>query len=253
MTDPRTSATLLPASPLVQRVQHQIRARIAAGEYAANARLPGEHELAATHGVSRPVVREALRRLREDGLVFSRQGAGTFVRGEVAHNTLGFARIETIADIQRCFEFRLSFEPDAAAHAASRRSEAALVSMEAAIEGLLDATRRLQHRDDIDFAFHRAVAQAANNHYYSQSLDALQDHIAVGMKLHGLSLMNAGPKLENVFGEHVAVFDAIRNRAPEAAARAMRDHLVSSRDRLFEGRLLDLAASSPVLVPEGRD
>jgi DNA-binding FadR family transcriptional regulator len=85
------------------------------------------------------------------------------------------------------------------------------------------------------------VAKAANNHYYASSMKALQEHIAVGMKLHGLSLMGPNPSLERVFTEHRGIFEALVQRNPELARDTMRRHLEGSRDRLFEGRLLDLS------------
>lgn len=225
-----------------ENVYHQLVTQIAGGAFGSDGKLPSEHDLARTFGVSRPVVREALGRLRKEGLIYSRQGAGSFVATRtIDHATLGFARIETIADIQRCFEFRLTIEPDAAFFAADRRSPQELEAMSVAIGALEEATRKLKHREDVDFVFHHTIARASNNHYFGTALTALQDHIAVGMKLHGLSLMNAGPKLEHVLGEHRAIFEAIRARDCEAARAAMRAHLTSSRDRLFEGRLLDLS------------
>jgi GntR family transcriptional repressor for pyruvate dehydrogenase complex len=240
---PRSGA----GSSLTDRVYHELAERIARGEYGAEERLPSEHDLARSFGVSRPVIRLALGRLREEGLIYSRQGAGSFVHAarqaaQSRHNVLGFTPIETIADIQRCFEFRLTIEPDAAFHAAQRRSDADLDVIRSAIRGLEEATRGLQHRDDVDFIFHRAIAQASSNHYYVTAFTALHGHIAVGMKLHGLSLMNARPKLELVFQEHLAIFQAVRDRQPDAAEAAMRAHLEGSRDRLFEGRLLDLSS-----------
>jgi GntR family transcriptional repressor for pyruvate dehydrogenase complex len=85
------------------------------------------------------------------------------------------------------------------------------------------------------------VSEATNNHYFATSLNALKDHVAVGMKLHGLSLMGPRPGLEQVFEEHSSIYEAIRDRDAEAARTAMRHHLETSRDRLFEGRLLDLS------------
>jgi GntR family transcriptional repressor for pyruvate dehydrogenase complex len=236
-----------PAAPraatttLVDKVYDQLVQRIAGGDYAPDQKLPGEHDLARLLDVSRPVIRDALGRLREEGLIYSRQGAGSFVQARADHKPFGFARVETIADIQRCFEFRITMESDAALFAAERRNDAGLEKMVAALGLLREATRRLRHREDADFAFHLAVSEAANNHYLSTSLNALKDHVAVGMKLHGLSLVGAPAGLEQVFDEHSAIYEAIRDRDGPAARAAMRGHLESSRDRLFEGRLLDLS------------
>lgn len=232
-----------PPSPLVQRVHHQLRARIASGEYAANTRLPGEHDLAALYGVSRPVIREALRRLRDDGLVFSRQGAGSFVRGSEPEQgkALAFAPVGTIADVQRCYEFRLEVEPANAFYAAKRHNDVALAAIGRALELMRDTTRAHGHREDADYAFHIAIAEAANNYFFLSSMQALKDHINVGMKLHGLSLLGPAGGLVGVLDEHDAIFAAIRDRKEVEARDAMRRHIQGSYDRLFEGKVLDLS------------
>ena len=89
--------------------------------------------------------------------------------------------------------------------------------------------------------FHRAVTEAANNHYYTASMDALKPHIAVGMHLHGLSLMGPRLQLERVFEEHERIFRYIAEGRAEDARDSMRQHLEGSRDRLFEGKVLDLS------------
>jgi GntR family transcriptional regulator, transcriptional repressor for pyruvate dehydrogenase complex len=222
-------------------VYHQLFSRISSGEYQQHFKLPGEHDLARQFEVSRPVVRSALDRLRRDGLIYSRQGAGSFVNVQNDQPVLGFAPVGTIADIQRCYEFRLTIEPEAAFHAAHRANEAALAEIEQALAALREATAHHRHREDADFAFHLAVAKASNNHYYVSSMRALQEHIAVGMKLHGLSLMGPDPALDRVFTEHQGIVDALTRRDAETARDTMRRHLAGSRDRLFEGRLLDLS------------
>ena len=109
-------------TPLVQRVYQGLLAQISAGDYQPEQRLPGEHELAEQFLVSRPVVRDALSRLRDEGLIYSRRGAGSFVKARPGESRalVGYAPVETIADIQRCYEFRLSIEPDHAYYAALR-------------------------------------------------------------------------------------------------------------------------------------
>jgi len=229
-------------SPLVQRVYLRLLSEINAGGYRADQRLPSENDLAVQMLVSRPIVREALGFLREEGLIYSRKGAGSFVksRGE-ADRTLGYAPVGTIADIQRCYEFRITIEPDCAYYAALRWNDAALAAIEAALLLLRDATHAGLHNEEADFAFHQAVAAATNNHYYRSSMQALKDHIGVGMKLHGISLMGPRSGLAGVFAEHQAICKAIGDRDAETARTAMRLHLEGSRHRAFEGKVLDLS------------
>jgi len=237
-----SSGDRVPRSPLVRRVYQGLLAQITAGDYRQNQRLPGEHELAAQFAVSRPVVREALGFLREEGLIYSRRGAGSFVsiRGRDS-GVLSYAPVETIADIQRCYDFRLTIEPDYAYYAALRRNDAALESIAASLDLLRDATEGRYHRADADFAFHVAIAEASNNHYYVSSMLALKDQIAVVMKFHGVALMGPDLRLDGVFQEHRAIHAAIRDRDAETARALMRAHLEGSRDRVFEGKVLDLS------------
>jgi GntR family transcriptional regulator, transcriptional repressor for pyruvate dehydrogenase complex len=225
---------------LADRVYHLLYSRISNGDYPANRKLPSEMTLAEEFGVSRPVLRAALERLREQGLIHSRQGAGSYVR-EVKTVPLGFARVETIADIQRCYEFRICIETMAARLAAARRNAEALEEIATALSLMQGATDSQTHREDADFAFHLAIAKAANNQYFEASMRALREHIYVGMKLHGQSLMTDGAKaLKNVFEEHSAIYAAIRDRDADGAERLMQAHLTHSRDRLFGGTLIDL-------------
>lgn len=227
---------------LGDRVYHIMHSRIANGVYAADQRLPSENGLAVELDVSRPVLRAALERLRSEGLIYSRQGAGSFVRPRDEQVGLGYSPVETIADIQRCYEFRLTIEPDAAHYAALRRNQAMLDEMEQVLTLLTDATSQHSHREDADYAFHMAIAAASNNHYYAASMKALREHIHVGMRLHGRSLMNdREASLEHVLDEHVGIFSAIRDQDGETAKARMRQHIESSRSRLFEDRLFDLS------------
>jgi GntR family transcriptional regulator, transcriptional repressor for pyruvate dehydrogenase complex len=236
----RPHAAAKPSS-LAEVIYQSLLVEIANETYAANHKLPSENELAARFKVSRPVVRAALERLRRENLIVSRQGAGSFVRPRGSAPALGFAPVESIADIQRCYEFRLTIEPEAACFAALRRNDAALERIASALDLLVAATRQQQHRDDADFAFHLAIAEASNNHYYAASLQALQSHIAVGMKIHGLALLGPNSGLQGVLEEHQAIFSAVGDGDADAARAAMHRHLRSSRDRLFEGRMLDLS------------
>ncbi|MDQ0322631.1 GntR family transcriptional repressor for pyruvate dehydrogenase complex [Pararhizobium capsulatum DSM 1112] len=230
------------AVKLVDRVFDQLMDRIRAGNYPPDSRLPGEHELSSMLGVSRPIVRDALARLREQGVVYARQGAGTFVSAQGTPSAhLAYSPVKTIADIQRCYEFRLTIEPAAAFFAAKRRDETAIQKIAVALSDLREATNHHLHKADADFAFHRAVTEAANNHYYTASLDALKAHIAVGMHLHGLSLLGPRQGLQQVFEEHDEIYRAVAEGRAQEARDLMHRHLEGSRDRLFEGRALDLS------------
>lgn len=207
---------------------------IKSGSYQPDERLPTELDLAAEFEVSRPIIRDALKRLRERGLIYSRQGAGSFVRSIGLKQPLGFGQVENVSDLLSCYEFRLTLEPAAAALAAERHDAASLAPIAAALEQMRDATNRQKHREDADFQFHLAIAIAADNTYFSTAMEALKDHIAAGMRFHGASVKQEASGLSRVFAEHHAIFEAIRQRNRQQAHDLMRDHLLGSRERLFE-------------------
>lgn len=221
---------------LADGVFDRMQRAIKSGAYRPDERLPTEHDLAAEFEVSRPIVREALKRLRDQGLIYSRRGAGSFVRVIGLKQPLGFGQLENVSDLLNCYEFRVTIEPEAAALAAERQDPATLAAISAALEMMRDATNRMTHREDADFLFHLAIANAAENSYFSTAMEALKDHIAVGMRFHGASIKREARGLNKVFAEHAAILEAIRDRDGAAARGLMRDHLTGSRERLFERR-----------------
>lgn len=193
------------ASPATQRkrlgelVFSRLQQAIKSGPYEPDERLPTENDLASEFQVSRHVVRDALQRLRDQGLIYSRRGSGSFVRDHGLRDPLGFGSLENLADLQNCYEFRLSLEPAAAALAAARHVPETLQAIRGALDLLRDATNRDRHREDADFMFHLAIAQASRNPYLAKAMEALEDHIAVGMQFHGRSLKMTPGGLQHVF------------------------------------------------------
>lgn len=222
---------------LSETVFDRIQRSIKSGAYAVDERLPTEHALAAEFQVSRPIIRDALQRLRDQGMIYSRRGAGSFVREQGIREPLGFGQMENLSDLQHCYDFRLTIEPEAAAMAAQRRSPEALQKIKTALNLLRDATNRQAHRADADFMFHLSIAQASANPYFVTAMQALEEHIAVGMRLHGLSLRRTNDGLGHVLTEHTAVFEAISSGDAATARKLMLDHLAGSRDRLFAPKL----------------
>lgn len=222
-------------------IYHRLFSKISSGEYAQHARLPSENQLAKTYSVSRPVVRDALQRLREDGLIYSRQGSGSYVKVNSHEPVAGFGPVGTIADIQRCYEFRISLEPEAAYYAAQRASSSLVDELERATDIILNAGEDDYYSDPADFDFHYAVAKGANNKYFDHTLMALKDHISIGMRVGGTCLIGGEYSVSQVATEHRAIIDMMRQRDAEGARKAMADHIIASRTRVFEGKLLDLS------------
>ena len=122
----RDTDTVLPAARLGDRLSQRMVALIDRGEFSEGVRLPAESELATRFGVSRPVIREALSRLRVMGVIVSRKGSGSYVQKRADRPremaTIGFGPLDSLAQVRKCYEFRASLrrcgvlcgaEPDA--------------------------------------------------------------------------------------------------------------------------------------------
>ena len=228
------------ASPLEGKlsggIYEQMFERIVAGEFPVNARLPSETELARRFGASRPVVREALARLREDGVIVSRQGSGSYVKRQPDAAVLRFVPVGSIADIQRGFEFRAGLEGAAAALAASRWKDEDIAEIRRALAALERCIRNRELGVDADMQFHHAIALATHNPYHIAVQTTLQSHIALGMNLtRNLSLRDPA-RLRLVQDEHAGIVAAVEARDPRKARAAMERHIENARRRMFEGR-----------------
>lgn len=224
------------APKLSDRVYGDIIERILQGEYGEGDRLPSEAKLAEMNRVSRPIVREALSRLREDGLIRSQRGAGSYVECRPDRAMLDFAPLESLADMQRCFEFRASLEGESARLAAQNICSTSLREIEQALQHLEDCIQSGELGVDADFAFHLAISRATNNRFFTDTLLSLKAQINFGQNLaRNLGLRRPGQHLPEVQQEHIRIFQAIRDGDPEWACQQMREHIGNSRRRVFEG------------------
>lgn len=217
-------------------VYEKILSSIISGDFSVNQKLPTEADLCERYSVSRPILREALARLREDNLVISRRGSGSYVINRPDSAVLEFARITSIADIQRCFEFRTNVESSAAGLAAIRRTAEQLDTIWTQYETINQANSKHDLATNEDFEFHLAITEASNNHYYTTVLKSLNKSIKEGMNItRGLSLLAPESRLKIVQDEHLAVINAIIEKDQVKAAASMRRHLENARRRMFEG------------------
>jgi GntR family transcriptional repressor for pyruvate dehydrogenase complex len=208
--------------------------RIVAGEYSSSDRLPGEVALARSVGVSRPVLRHALARLRGEGVIRSRRGAGNFVVRRGAPSTLEFGPLENIPDVHRSLEFRVALESAAARRAAALQDQAGLAQIEQSMQLLEKAVAADGPSVEPDFEFHLAIARATRNRFFVITLQALRAPVLFGIHLtRSLSKRPPAQRLEEVLAEHRRIYRAIRNAEPDAAAQAMAQHVEAGISRLF--------------------
>jgi DNA-binding FadR family transcriptional regulator len=219
---------------LADQLYEQILNMIVKGGMPTGERLPTENELCEVFGVSRPVVREAICRLQADGLVVTRQGAGTYVEKRPKNEFLKLAPIGGYADLMRCFEFRVALEGEAAFLAAQRRTRRDLTEIDAALTALNRAVRSGEIGAQADHKFHLAIARASQNDLFYHSLDALSENIFTGMTVgRSLSLHHSSERLTAVQNEHEAIGAAVRAGDAESARNSVRMHVETARARIM--------------------
>ena len=208
--------TSLGRGSAVDQVRSHLIELIESGRYKVNDRLPSENELSRSFGVSRPVVREALRSLNALGLTASQTGRGTFVAADRRSAPLLLGQYAPM----HLREVRGLLEVPSARLAALRRSEADLERLELTLEALAAAESAAAFHA-LDAQFHIQIAEAAGNPLFSRLIEGLRAVLEEQFQaVTGLEGRRA-----RAIAEHRAVFAAIRRRDPQAAGAAMAAHL----------------------------
>lgn len=222
-----------PRQRLGDKLYGLILEKILSGELRVGDRLPSEHEISRAHDISRPVVREALLRLRADGLITAHQGRGTFVTHQPEVRMKTFDNADNIAFYLRAQELRQALEGDAARLAAIRRTRAQLKAIEAASQKFNAMVRKKEATAEADLKFHMAIAEASGNELYVSVLESILEPVQGFMRLT-LNLTRTGSQQRSmmVITEHQAIVQAIAMQDAEQARVAMMYHLGQARGRL---------------------
>jgi GntR family transcriptional repressor for pyruvate dehydrogenase complex len=222
---------------LADEVADYLAQQIRRGEPPIGGKLPTEAALGQQFAVSRAVVREAVARLKADGLVRSRQGSGLYVAGPEARRSFKVAAATALDQhgIEALFELRETLETGAARLAAERRSDAELTAIADAHAAMIRAADWHEAGLDADLHFHQAIAAAAGNVYFAE----LMLYLSATLKASIRRAREATSEIDIravVTAEHAAILEGIAARRPAAAARAMRDHIQGSRRRMASNR-----------------
>jgi len=221
-------------APLAERVVKALQGDIEAGRLAAGDRLPTEPDLAASFGVSRTVIREAVSRLRADGILVSRQGAGVFVSDAPLQRSFRIRDEEVTSGtaLREIFELRLCLEVEGAALAAVRRTDADLK----ALAHWLEEMDRTKHGADFgvgaDIEFHRTVATASGNGKVADFQRYLSVLLRQSVSVARSNTLKQPALVDRVIDEHRRIHDAIAAGSAPTARDAMRRHLLSAAMRL---------------------
>lgn len=249
---PRAAPADIPTAPEHSRIARPVRLseelsdalqrRVARGDLKPGDRLPTEKALGEAFGVSRAVVREAVARLKADGLIETRQGSGAFVVEAPKTINLRFWKgagpvLDELRDI---FELRAMVEGAVAELAAQRRDNDDLQAMTEHLRAMDEALENGVDGTGADDNFHIAMAMATHNSYIRRLVEFLGQHFSDSRKLawHDTNLTLKLPQASQ--REHRALLDAIAQGDAEAARRRALEHLRGAASRLGIPLALDL-------------
>ncbi|MFD5922852.1 FadR/GntR family transcriptional regulator [Kitasatospora sp. NPDC058201] len=214
---------------LHQQIIDIIGGRIVSGAYAPGSLLSPDR-LEQEIGVSKTVLREALRVLASKGLIGSRQKRGTFVLPRADWNLLDAdllrwqgAGVPDKGFLANLGEVRSIMEPAAARIAAQRREEADLADLADALEHMAVAGHDTDAAVEADLTFHRALLTATHN----ELLTRMEVVIEAGLRVRD-HLVHSAEHWADPVPAHRAVLDAVRDRDPQAAEQAVRDLLAQA-------------------------
>lgn len=214
---------------LYQQMADQIKERIFRNELVEGEQLPNETELAEQFGVSRTVVREAMKRLEQEGFVEVQRGRGTFVvyrAGEAVRQSLGNLMEAQRGDNWRALvEVRELLEPGIAYLAALRAGEEDLAALRAAVAVMDEAMDDADAYIQADSAFHLALAHATGNALVTALAESMVALLAAQRK--AIFATPTGPQDGQY--HHKRILHAIEHHDGAAARTAMAEHMQQVR------------------------
>jgi GntR family transcriptional regulator, transcriptional repressor for pyruvate dehydrogenase complex len=217
---------------LPTRIASQLAAEINEGRLKPAEKLPTEHVLAKSLGVSRSVIREAIAQLRNEGLVETRQGVGAFVSERSAWLIrIKDDELSAPQSFRALFQLRVPLEIESAGLAALHHTPEDLARIDEALSAMTGAEKWTAQGVVADLVFHRAVAEATHNEYFAMFIGFIAERIS-----HAIEAARERAVLEEIvevtIAEHVVLRDAVASRDPLRARSAMRSHLLGAASRI---------------------
>lgn len=224
---------------LSETVADRLQLLVMGGDLRPGERLPSERELGERFGVSRTVIREAVRRLAGKGLINSKAGGGVVV-GEVGVDIMrdpmnrfllsrAFLHPDNFQEgLQMIHEVRTMLEVQIAGVAA-RSATPEDVSVLHELARALEDAATVEQQADADVELHRNLAMATHNDLYVVLLDSIRDPLS-DIRVAGLQLQPS--RLPDAIAGHARIVTAVEAGDVEAARREMARHLADSKDIL---------------------
>jgi GntR family transcriptional regulator, transcriptional repressor for pyruvate dehydrogenase complex len=219
---------------VVSEVAERLLAYFTSGNIAPGTRLPAERQLAASLGVGRSAVREALAALEILGIVVVRPGSGTYLRdgvSELLPRTLSWGMMLGAPRTRELVELRSGLEVQAAELAAERITDDALDRMQANLNTMAASLDDLAAFVEADAAFHREIAEGSGNQVLQELLQSIRSLLRIWVDRALTDEGHAAAALK----EHAEIHAALKSRDPAAVLVSMRSHMETASRRLLIG------------------
>lgn len=217
---------------LSDEVADRITRMIETGGFKASDRLPAISEMARRFGVGPATLREALKKLETVGVVDIRHGSGVYAGKAPASFLItnpvfgGTASRKGLIDL---IEARIPVEMRTAALAATNATSEHLDEMKRLLSRASESFDDGEVLNQVNLAFHRQIALASGNSVMHQILDVLSTVFTKEQRM----ILDIHGNGANDHAEHVAIYEAVRDRDPELATERMREHLERVREVLM--------------------
>ncbi|HZS80889.1 MAG TPA: FadR/GntR family transcriptional regulator [Herbaspirillum sp.] len=224
----------IPVQALSDTVARHLLEKIDRGAFPRGGKLPTEAVLTREFGVSRTVVREAISRLKQEGVVEPRQGSGIFVTGQAGIKPLriDYTALNSPAAVLQIIELRRAIEAEVAAQAAKRRTNADMMAIDIALARIGQDVSNGSNGVAADVAFHRTLAMATRNPYFIKTLEFLSQYLEAATTVTRGNEARRDDFSRQVHEEHEAIVAAVRTRDDMAARAAAQTHMFNAARRL---------------------
>lgn len=216
---------------LYEQIADYIEKKILLGDdpsFSEGEKLPPEQDLANHFGVSRNVIRESIKLLKERGLVDPRNGVGAYVtRPDESKISTMMYRYILLRDVNpdAIYDVRTLLEPACARMAAAHVTDEELQHMEKLLAHMEDRSIAIKERRETDFAFHVEIARCTRNAMMEMLVIAMKD-IIIAMMEKGIMVYGG---IDDASFHHKRILDALKARDPQLAEEMMRAHVEQSR------------------------
>ncbi|MGS0743805.1 FadR/GntR family transcriptional regulator [Glaciimonas sp. GG7] len=230
---------------LSDTVAQELLQKIESGQYGPGTKLPTEPLLSEEYGVSRTVVREAISRLKNEGVVEPRQGSGVYVseQGHLRPLRIQFDQASSATAVLQIVELRRAIDAEVAALAALRRTPRQLKAIEKALRGIEADVVAGGDGVKADMMFHRSIAEATGNPYLLQTLAFLNQYLEDATVVTRANEARRDDFMRQVYEEHAAIAAAITAGDALSARNAAQTHMFNAARRLAQGTDASLSVS----------